>query len=900
MRFPRIDHVVLAVLPTLFLPARGAAEPPTPAQAAAANGAPLVPAELFTVPEGLEVTVWATSPALRNPTNIDFDEKGRLWVAEGVNYRGKKDRDPKGDRIVVLEDSDGDGKADKHSVFLQDPALASPLGIAVFENRVVVSQPPDLLAFTDVNGDGQFDPAVDKKEVLLTGFEGHQHDHSLHSVTAGPDGKWYWNQGNMGAQFTDKSGRTFRMGSPYHLQEIAGQKSDDGHVWIGGFLAKMNPDGSNVSILAHNLRNSYEQSVTSLGDIFQSDNDSPPACRVTPVLEGGNAGFASADGKRAWQADRRPGQTVPIAEWRQENPGVMPAGDIYGGGSPTGVAFYENGALGDSWQGLLLACEAGKNVVFGYRPQPHGAGWKLERFEFITSNKEKEFAGSDFQGGKPSGELKTKFRPSDVAVGPDGAIYVADWFDARVGGHGTLDDGTTGTIYRIAPKGFQSRIPRFDLATTKGQIAALRSPAVNVRFAGFTRLKAQGEKAVEAVAPLLKDPNPFLSARALWLLAQMGPAGIARVTPFLDSPKASERLVAFRALRAAEQDHLPLAQKLAEDPSAAVRREVALSLRDVPTEKCLSLLVTLARQFDGQDRAYLEALGLGAEGKEGALFEALPKPASPAQWTDAFTGLLWRLHPDQAVPYIQARLALPGLSQAQRNQMLTALGFIPTKAAADAMLEIAANSQRTPQEHSVWWLILNSQLLWKDHDLVAGMKTRDIYDPEKAQWVSAEPPPIPENTPPLPAPAEIAKLTGDPARGAVAGGVCFMCHRIGSNGVEFGPDLTAFASQQTREVLAQAIAEPSAEIAHGYEGFIFKTADEKVIHGMLVADGDPVLVMSVGGMVQKIPKAQILSRVPKRPVSLMYEPAQLGLDAQKIADIIEWLKSLPVPGQKQQ
>jgi hypothetical protein len=74
----------------------------------------------------------------------------------------------------------------------------------------------------------------------------------------------------------------------------------------------------------------------------------------------------------------------------------------------------------------------------------------------------------------------------------------------------------------------------------------------------------------------------------------MGPAGFARVTPFLDSPNASERLLAFRALRAAGQDVLPLAQKLVEDPSAAVRREVAVSLRDVPAEKCLSLLVTLS------------------------------------------------------------------------------------------------------------------------------------------------------------------------------------------------------------------------------------------------------------------------------------------------------------------
>jgi hypothetical protein len=65
----------------------------------------------------------------------------------------------------------------------------------------------------------------------------------------------------------------------------------------------------------------------------------------------------------------------------------MPAGDVYGGGSPTGVAFYENGSLGDKWSGLLLACEAGKNVVFGYLPKPDGAGMKLERFDFITSNK---------------------------------------------------------------------------------------------------------------------------------------------------------------------------------------------------------------------------------------------------------------------------------------------------------------------------------------------------------------------------------------------------------------------------------------------------------------------------------------------------------------------------------
>ena len=253
---------------------------------------------MFTVPEGLEVTLWATSPLLFNPTNIDFDAQGRLYVAEGVNYRGKGGRQPEGDRIVVLEDTTGSGKADKSTVFVQDPNLASPLGVAVLGDKVIVSQPPDLLVYTDVNRDGKFDPTVDKREVLLTGFDGRQHDHSLHSVTAGPDGLWYFNQGNTGAQFTDKSGRTFRMGSPYTASKtavdsgaIAGMKSDDGHVWIGGFTARMNPDGTNVKIIGHNYRNSYEQTVNSFGDIFQSDNDDPPACRVTAMHRGRQRGL---------------------------------------------------------------------------------------------------------------------------------------------------------------------------------------------------------------------------------------------------------------------------------------------------------------------------------------------------------------------------------------------------------------------------------------------------------------------------------------------------------------------------------------------------------------------------------------------------------------------------------
>lgn len=874
-------------------------KPPVPGE----QGDTLVPEDLFSTPDNnLEVSVWATTPMLKNPTNIDFDAEGRLYVAEGVNYRHAKGARPEGDQVVILSDTDGNGQADTTEVFAQDKNLESPLGVAVLENKVIVSQPPDLIVYTDVNGDRKFDPAVDKREVLLTGFNARQHDHSLHSVTVGPDGLWNFNNGNCGAIFTDKSGKTFRIGSGYYkdgggtwyqdVRAIAGQPSDDGNVWVGGFSVRMNPDGTNARIVGHNYRNSYEQALTSFGDMFQSDNDDPPACRVAEVMEGGNAGFSSADGKRSWAADRRPGQDVPTAEWRQEDPGTMPSGDVYGGGSPTGVAFYENGALGDKWQGLLLACEAGKNVVFGYLPVPDGAGFKLLRIDFLTSNKEKEFAGSDFLGGKASGELKTLFRPADVTVGPDGALYVADWFDPRVGGHGTMDKGGSGTIYRIAPKGFKPVVPKLDLSTTEGQIASLKSPAVNVRNSGFVRLKAQGEKAVPALVELLKDKNPYIAARAVWLLAQVGPSGEKVVSDLLSSDNARTRLVACRAVRAAGGDVVKLAEKMAADPSPMVRREIALSLRDVPADKALPFLVTIGEKFDGKDRAYLEAFGLGCSGKEAAVYDALrgKVTASPEMWTDAFAWLAWRLHPPQAVADQKARALSSKLSPEQEKLTLTALGFTNSAAAATAMIELANTASFARKDLANWWVNNRKGNLWKPFNVDGILKAMG-QDPANVKLVGVEMPPEPPNAPKLPPAAEIAKLQGDAARGKGLVASCYMCHRIGDTGTDYGPDLTSFGKQQPAEVIIQAIVNPSADVSHGYDGTEIKTKDGITIMGMVLSEGDPVIVKCIGGQTQTIAKSRIAS-MKKMEKSLMYAPSLMGLNPQSVADITAYLKSL--------
>lgn len=864
-----------------------------------------LPEGLFVVPEGLEVTLWASSPQLHNPTNIDIDHAGRIWVAEGVRYRRHHDRQPEGDRIVVLEDSDGDGKCDRSHTFVQEPLLVAPLGVAVIDNRIVVSQPPHLLVYTDVDRDLKFDSAVDEREILLAGFNGQNHDHSLHSVTVGPDGKWYFNTGNCGAQFTDKSGHTVTSFGPYRPQPIgpfefphkaevlAGKPGDDGHVYVGGFTVRMNPDGTDAEVIGHNYRNSYEQSVSSLGDVFQNDNDDPPACRVSWVMEYANFGFASNDGQRQWRADKRPGQTVATAEWRQEDPGIAPAGDVYGGGSPTGNVFYENGALGEKWVGTFLACEAGRNVVFGYQPRLEGAGFRLERTDFLTSNPTGEFAGSDFLGGEASvnRNQRTLFRPSDIAVGPDGALYVADWFDARVGGHQDLDGTCSGAIYRIAPKGFKPTVSKFDPTTLEGLVEALRSPAVNVRAIGFYGLKARGREALDVVAALLDDPNPYIQGRAVHLLYQLGVSG-PRVAGYpADQATPELKIAAYRAMRRAGLDVSGSADALAQDPDPAVRREVALSMRDASLDLSREILVSIARAYEGGDRSYLEAFGTGATGKEAEIYVAVKAAMGhddPRLWSKPFAEIAWRLHPIAAIEDFLARARAENLSLAERKQALDAIAFTRSRGAATAMLTFAQLD--TPlKSHAVWWLMNRSNNDWSDYGLLAEMKTRGIYDPAKVvvQEVMI---PAPDETQKAALSVEaVLALEGDPERGRTHSARCVMCHEIGGIGVQFGPALDGWGRTQTDEVIARSLVDPSADIAHGFEGSVLLTKEGKTIHGLVVQAGNPTIVTSMGGLTQMVPRRDIGS-VEKLNRSLMPSAAQLGLTAQDVADLVAFLR----------
>ena len=145
----------------------------------------------------------------------------------------------------------------------------------------------------------------------------------------------------------------------------------------------------------------------------------------------------------------------------------------------------------------------------------------------------------------------------------------------------------------------------------------------------------------------------------------------------------------------------------------------------------------------------------------------------------------------------------------------------------------------------------------------------------------------------LPPAAEVARLTGDAVRGARSAQSCLLCHRIGGQGHEYGPGLDGFARGQSTEVVIQAILEPSAEIAHGYDGVAVDLTDGTQIHGRLLTTGDPVVIQSMGGLTQLVPAARIKGS-PRKPLgrSLMLSADQLGLSAQDVADIVAYLKTL--------
>lgn len=909
-----------------------------------------VPVESFQFSNAdYQIELWAHSPMLYNPTGMDVDAMGNVWVTESLNYRRFRESNKAntsfagGDRVSVLSDTDGDGKADQSHVFVQDEDLVAPLGLAVLDHQIYVSCAPNLFVYTDTNRNLKFDEG-DTKEVFLTGFGGADHDHSLHKMEAGPDGRFYINTGNAGPhRVKDKSGWELRASSWYKAarsndKNDAVLKSDDDRIYTGGVMLSIKEDGTDMKIIGHNFRNPYGHSVDSFGSVWMNDNDDTQSCRTTWLMRYGNLGYTSEDGTESWQAGRRPGQTIPTAHWRQDDPGVIPSGHVYGNASPTGMVYYE---VGD---GMLLSCEAGQNVIWGYECKRQGAGFEMKGFPFLSST---GIQDPDYKWKDLPKDVNKWFRPSDIVVGTDGSLFISDWFDPTVGGHLQNEREGLGAIYRISPVDQKLETPKYDFDTLDGAIGALSSPAVNVRFKARRHILQAGDKG-EIIAGLKEGfdrCNHFDQARRLWLIAELGDH--AFVEEVMKSSSSTDlRITAYRALELNSDDVAALAAKAMPIDDIALRREILLSLRDVPFEQCKSLLLQLITYYDGHDRWYLEAIGTAAEGKEEALYRAIKKPAT--EWDRKLEKIMWRLHPEGAVGQFKERAISKELAENQRKLAIDALAFIHSKDAAGAMLEVHEHCEGALKEYCLWWLNNRKGNHWEEHlqdvdlkqfdpQMIAFNQLKDDFrkNPDQKSLaallatkegaraliqlgiqneISAS---IKEKT--VQAllkyddadiqnlaktyltkqnanydAAAVLEMKGDAKRGKdlfEGRAICASCHMVSGKGGEIGPELTAINTKFDQAALLDAIINPSSAILVGYESVSLVLKDGKQISGTLVSNKDPLIVRNALGENVEIPNSEIKTQdVSKR--SIMPEASAIGLKEQDLADLLSYLNHI--------
>lgn len=683
----------------------------------------------FTVADGLKLELFASEPMFSNPTCMDIDDKGRVWVCESVNYRTTLHRKPRnraeGDRIVILHDTDGDGKADKATTFYQSPDFLAPLGIAVSKDpvgpgyKVYVCHSPHLYVFEDKDGDGKADGPP---KILITGFNGIDHDHGIHGIHFGPDGKLYFSVGDQGVKNLKGNEKSRAASAP----GVSSQKTYTTNQTDckAGTIWRCNNDGSNLELLANNFRNQYEPAVNSFGTMFVSDNDDDGSqqTRICHVMYGGDYGY--------WPRNRGD------HHWHEDQPGVVHKTLRTGFGSPTGLCWYEGkllqpafsrllsplspqgrgaGGKGNSprgvaqpddpskkpltpnpYEGYLLHADAGPRELRLFGVRPKGAGYELDRINLVTST-------------------DNWFRPSDVCVAPDGSVFIADWYDPGVGGHG-MGDTTRGRIYRLSPSGHngnmtQSKAGELSLAS------ALASPNLCARQWGITSLlstmKAKPETLLNTLKGVQKsfetDPkegkktDPTLFARFEWLNSILGlrPARTyliekKRIFNQDAMPDSAELTLAIIRMTAdagllldrdiglhgfIEKTMATLENKPEDAASRSILREFLIALRLQKAEVVIPWFYQLAKLFDGHDRTYLSALNIacGTDPQRRDAILADFEKHFP-DWNDKTAWLVWELRPPRVIAKLGKKLSTEVMTPLQTQ---LALGAMAASAGVD-------------------------------------------------------------------------------------------------------------------------------------------------------------------------------------------------------------------------
>jgi putative heme-binding domain-containing protein len=488
----------------------------------------------FRLPEGFEANLFAADPLLAKPIQINFDPQGRLWVASSEAYPQIKPGQKQNDKILVLEDTDGDGKADRTTVFAE--GLLIPTGLEPGDGGVYVGASTDLLHLADTDGDGK----ADRRRVILSGFGTEDTHHMIHTLRWGPDGLLYFNQSIYIHSHLE---------TPWGVRRLNG-----GGIW------QFRPASRRLDVFARGWINPWGHHFDRYGQSFVTDGAGGEG--INYVVPG--ASYPTAVGAR------------------RVLHGLNPGSPKY-----CGAEILSGRHLPDDWQGNIITNDFRGHRVCRFVIREDGSGFAAqEKGELIKS-------------------AHPAFRPIDVKMGPDGAIYIADWYNPIIQ-HGEVDfrdprrDKTHGRIWRITVKG-QSLVPRPKLvgAKTTDLLEMLKVPEGWTRHQARRVLIERGPKEVlPALAAWVKSIGPGTKNReenlleALWTYQALDTPEPGLLSTLLNAHEPRVRAAAVRVASAWHQrlrnPIALLAQRITDD-HPRVRLEAVRALAEIPTPRAVEL-----------------------------------------------------------------------------------------------------------------------------------------------------------------------------------------------------------------------------------------------------------------------------------------------------------------------
>ena len=382
------------------------------------------------VPDGFEVTVFAKEPLVRQPCSMAFDARGRLFVGMGPQYRKPTPQTP-GDSVVVLSDTTGDGRADTKKVFAT--GFNAVQALAWHGDDLWVANAPDLTVVRDLDGDDEADQYV-RLYTDLGNLE-----HGLHGLNWAPDGKLYMSKGNSkGLTLPDRlAPKPFRelwgVESPANAPDMPEPKvfskenyqrsfHDPNDDWgLDGGVLRCDADGTSLEIVARGFRNPWDITMDSQFNWLGTDNDQTGGDRIIMPFYGAHFGW-----NHPWSAHWSP----------EPHPPSAPVSGPLFEGSGTGIVFGHGLDFPTQYRKAFFINDWLNKTTYVWRPKWHGALMRP-----ASGAWEPFIVGGD-----------SLFRPTDIEVGPDGALWILGW--SRGYGAEWKDGKLTneGRIYRVARK----------------------------------------------------------------------------------------------------------------------------------------------------------------------------------------------------------------------------------------------------------------------------------------------------------------------------------------------------------------------------------------------------------------------------------------------------------------